>query len=49
MTMKAKAAAPAGSGMAAASQAATSGLGDRNPIEDEMAKILDELGGQPKQ
>jgi len=26
---------------------ATSGLGDKNPIEDEMAKILDELGGQP--
>ncbi|MTI05952.1 hypothetical protein E1180_10555 [Roseibium denhamense] len=25
------------------------GLGDRNPIEEEMAKILDELGGQPKQ
>ena len=25
----------------------TGGLGDRNPIEDEMAKILDELGGQP--
>lgn len=49
MAMKAKAAAPAGSGTAAASQAATSGLGDRNPIEDEMAKILDELGGQPKQ
>jgi flagellar protein FliO/FliZ len=25
------------------------GIGDRNPIEAEMAKILDELGGQPKQ
>ncbi|WP_298983934.1 flagellar biosynthetic protein FliO [uncultured Roseibium sp.] len=25
----------------------TQGLGDKNPIEDEMAKILDELGGQP--
>ncbi|MEP3428532.1 MAG: hypothetical protein ABJN98_07630 [Roseibium sp.] len=25
------------------------GLGDRNPIEEEMAKILDEVGGQPKQ
>jgi len=25
----------------------TTGLGDKNPIEDEMAKILDELGGQP--
>lgn len=25
------------------------GLGDRNPIEDEMAKILNELGGQPNQ
>ncbi|MCK7614859.1 flagellar biosynthetic protein FliO [Roseibium sediminicola] len=23
------------------------GLGDKNPIEEEMAKILDELGGQP--
>jgi|GEM_PF-1408840 len=25
------------------------GLGDKNPIEDEMAKLLDELGGQPNQ
>ncbi len=25
----------------------TEGLGGKNPIEDEMAKILDELGGQP--
>lgn len=25
------------------------GLGDRNPIEAEMAKILDEMGGQQKQ
>lgn len=25
------------------------GLGDKNPIEDEMAKILYELGGQPNQ
>ncbi|MEP3045992.1 MAG: hypothetical protein ABJL55_07920 [Roseibium sp.] len=25
------------------------GLGSRNPIEEEMAKILDEVGGQPKQ
>lgn len=28
---------------------ADKGLGERNPIEAEMAKILDELGGQPKQ
>ena len=27
-------------------QKPSSGLGDRNPIEEEMAKILDELGGQ---
>lgn len=25
----------------------TGSLGDKNPIEDEMARILDELGGQP--
>lgn len=32
-----------------ASQASSAqGLGDRNPIEEEMAKILDEIGGQQK-
>lgn len=28
-------------------QRSSQGLGDKNPIEDEMAKILDELGGRP--
>lgn len=41
--------AASGSNITTGQRPATHGLGDRNPIEDEMAKILNELGGQPKQ